>query len=85
MPIEFLKHPSGAKRPIDLIYLVFNHNISHPLWFCLLFQLFTEYGRLAMEETFLKPFQVPYIIFTYWMALQQLHPNIRKLHLQIII
>lgn len=24
-----------------------------------LFQLFTEYGRLAMEETFLKPFQVP--------------------------
>lgn len=24
------------------------------------FQLFTEYGRLAMEETFLKPFQVPF-------------------------
>lgn len=25
------------------------------------FQLFTEYGRLAMEETFLKPFQVPFL------------------------
>jgi len=29
-----------------------------PLVLCFSFQLFTEYGRLAMEETFLKPFQV---------------------------
>lgn len=28
-------------------------------------QLFTEYGRLAMEETFLKPFQVLHVILRH--------------------
>uniref|UniRef100_A0A663LNH5 Atlastin GTPase 1 n=1 Tax=Athene cunicularia TaxID=194338 RepID=A0A663LNH5_ATHCN len=30
---------------------------NSPVVLCFFFQLFTEYGRLAMEETFLKPFQ----------------------------
>lgn len=29
---------------------------------CFSFQLFTEYGRLAMEETCLKPFQVSEVL-----------------------
>lgn len=33
-------------------------NFSHLPACRLSLQLFTEYGRLAMEETFLKPFQV---------------------------
>lgn len=38
-------------------------NFSYLAACCLLLQLFTEYGRLAMEETFLKPFQVLQDIF----------------------
>ena len=32
---------------------------------CSVSQLFTEYGRLAMEEVYLKPFQVWFMIFEY--------------------
>lgn len=50
-------------------------NISHLPVCSLSLQLFTEYGRLAMEETFLKPFQVHFLglreLFLFMISIQE--------------
>lgn len=53
--VDVLKNTFEKKLWLVVTYVV---DIVIDLFSSVLFQLFTEYGRLAMEETFLKPFQV---------------------------
>lgn len=54
------QQPSLATVPVAYSRLCVHEDrqTNSPVVLCFSFQLFTEYGRLAMEETFLKPFQV---------------------------
>lgn len=51
---------TNCARWMDLLINVIKTCLSYNFTL----QLFTEYGRLAMEETFLKPFQVRCAFFS---------------------